>query len=683
MSPFQRSLTGPARAWSRPGGRSARRRAARWAGVFAIALTATTGASAQSTTELKRMSLEDLMQVEVSTVSRMPEPSANVPAAHTVITQDDIRRSGATSLPEVLRLAPGVHVARQDGARYAVGIRGFTDRLSRAMLVLIDGRPVYSPLFAGTYWEVQDVMLEDVDRIEIIRGPGGTLWGANAVNGVISIVTRSAAASQGVLVTAAAGTTMQGPVAFRYGGAVGETFRYRAFVTGVDRDPMYRGAGSQFDEWRMVRGGGRGDWELSGDRRLTVQGEAYTARLGSRVTAPLVQPPFAATSTLSAPLGGGHLLGRWSAPLRGGRFQAQAFYDRTRRDERPVGETRHTGDLDLQYQRQHGRHRLIGGAGLRVTQGRITAVAPTGFTPPTRTDHLVTVFGHDDIQLVPDRLQVGVGVKGEHNAYSGFEVQPSARVLWTLNAANRITASVTRAVRTPSRVETDYTTTSLANPATPAFVRLLPNPGFVPEKLVASELGYRVQPWPTLYATASAFANHLDDVLSTELLTAFVDATPPPARLILPVTFDNGLHGSSYGVETTVDWRTTSWWRTTAGYSYLRIALTRDPGGADVSQERRNEGLTPRHQTQVGMAFDAGRSVQLDWMWRYVSRLPAGPVPGYATSNLRIGWQLGRGLELAVVGQDLHAPRHVEWLAGADTTTPVRRSGYVSLTWRQ
>ncbi|MGE0363543.1 MAG: TonB-dependent receptor plug domain-containing protein [Vicinamibacterales bacterium] len=639
-------------------------------------------AAAQPPPDLKRMTLEELMRVEVSTVSRQPAPAPAVPAAVFVITQDDIRRSGATTLVEVLRLAPGVHVARQDGGRHAVGVRGFTDRLSRAMLVLIDGRAVYSPLFAGTYWEVQDVLLEDVERVEVVRGPGGTLWGANAVNGVISIVTRRAAQSQGLLVKGAAGTLMAGPAAARYGGRLGERGHYRLYGKAATAHG-FAGGDDPFDRLRLLQGGGRADWEDANGRLLTVQGDVYAAELGQRVAQPIVEPPFSRTTSADAPLAGANLVARWSGPWQGGRLQVQAFLDRTRRDERPVGETRYTGDLDVQLGRQWSRHRLLAGVGYRVTSGRISAVAPTAFTPARRTDQLVTAFVHDELALVPDRLQLAVGVKAEHNAYSAFEFQPSARVIWTATQAQRVTASVTRAVRTPSRVETDYTTTSLANPAVPAFVRLLPNPGFTPEQLIAYELGYRIQGGSRFYGTVSLFFNDLRDVLSTELLPAFVESAPPPARLILPVTFANGLHGNSHGLEATIDWRPRPWLRATGGYSWLRLQLTRDPRSADVSQERRNEGLSPRHQGQIGLSADLGRRVQVDWAWRAVSRLPAGPVPGYSTSNLRLSWQPRDGLEAALVGQDLHAARHLEWPGGADAQAPVRRRVYASFTWRR
>jgi iron complex outermembrane receptor protein len=289
----------------------------------------------------------------------------------------------------------------------------------------------------------------------------------------------------------------------------------------------------------------------------------------------------------------------------------------------------------------------------------------------------------DDIAIVPERLRVMLGMKVGHNAYSGFELQPGARMMWSPARSNVLFAAVTRAVRTPSRVETDYTTTSLVDPGTPTFVRLQPNPEFVAEKLTAYEAGYRAQPWPGLYVSASGFFNDLDDMLSTELLTAFVETTPSPSRLVLPVTFANGLYGTSHGLEVTGDIRPASWWRGTVNYAFLRVQMARKPGSADVSQERRYEGLSPRHQVQLQSSLDLPHRVSVDWLLRYASELPAGPVPAYATSSLRVAWQPSPRLEIGVTGQNLHEARHIEWPSGGAGTIELRRRAVVDLTWRR
>jgi iron complex outermembrane receptor protein len=622
--------------------------------------------------ELKRLSLEELLRVELTTVMRAPEPVTTIPAAVFVITQDDIRRSGAASLPEILRLAPGVQVSQMDAARYAIGIRGFADRLARSMLVLVDGRAVYSPLFAGTYWEAQDTLLEDIERIEIIRGPGGTLWGANAVNGIINIVTKRAQDTHGTLIAGTVGSTLRGPVSVRYGSEMGAA-HVRVYGKGVDREAY---ASDGFDAWRMGQAGVRADWSLPSSRTLMVQANAYRTELGQRFNTLLATPPFSQVTVRDADVSGINALARFTASSSGGgQYQLQTYYDRTTRDERPVAETRDTADFDFQHRRRFARrHQVVWGAGYRVTSGRITATSPTQFFPDRRTDQLFTAFAQDDFTLIPDRLHLVLGTKVEHNAYSAFEIQPAARAMWTISAAHAVFSSITRAVRTPSRVETDYTTTSLSNPAVPTFVRLLPNSGFVPEKLMAYEAGYRVRPFASLYVTASGFFNHHQDTLSTELLTPFVETTPPPSRVILPVMFQNGLHGNSNGVEVTGDYRPVSWWRWTGNYSLIRIQMTRDPGSTDV-QELRYERQTPQHQVYLQSSLDLPKGVSLDWMFRYASELP---VQAYGTSDVRVAWSPNRRVEVALIGKSLHEPRHLEWSGGA----PIPRSAYVTVTWR-
>jgi iron complex outermembrane receptor protein len=458
----------------------------------------------------------------------------------------------------------------------------------------------------------------------------------------------------------------------------------RAYVKGFDRDSQFTLDRSEYDAWHLLQGGFRADWTLAGERSVTLQGDLYAGRLGQRAVTTTSVPPFSVTTARDAPVSGGNLLARWSGRVGAAAdAQVQVYYDRTHRDERPVAETRDTFDLDFQQrQRGWGRHDVVWGLGYRISSGRITAVEPSAFDPADRTDALYSAFVQDDISLIPRRLRGIVGTKIEHNDYSGVEFQPTGRLVWTVNPSNTIVAAVTRAVRTPSRVETDYTTTSVASPAVPSFVRLLPNPAFRPEEQISYELIYRTQPVSRAYVTASAFFNQLDDMLSTELFTAFVEREPPPARLILPVSFLNGLHGNSHGVELTADVRPASWWRSTANYSYLRIQMTPDAGARDVSQQRRYEGLSPRHQVQVQTSLDLPRAVSLDWTWRYVSELPAGPVPAYATSNVRIAWRPRTGLEVALVGKDLHDERHSEWPTGGGANVLIQRSVLATVAWR-
>lgn len=637
-------------------------------------------AGAQTPDQLKRMTLEELMGIETSAISRIPERASVTPAAVYIITQDDIRRSGATSIPDALRLAPGIIVARMDASRWAIGMRGFPDRLSRSMLVRIDGRAVYSPLFAGTYWEVQDLVLEDIDRIEVILGPGGTLWGANAVNGIVNVVTKSAADSQGGLVSAATGSDPHGTLGVRYGGALGNGGHYRIYGKGVARGPQYHPSEADFDDWWMARGGFRVD--VTGERSLTLQGDLYEVGLGSRGEVASFTPPFASVTTGESPLSGANVLARWTGALgAAGDFQLQGYYDRTSRQEIPVSESRDTFDVDFQQTLRRWRdHVLVWGVGYRLTSDRIETTGATVFVPEERTDALFSALLQDEFQLVPEQVRLALGTKLEHNDYSGFELQPSARATWTPDPAHTVVGSVTRAVRTPSRVETDYQTNRLLNPAIPSFLRLQPNPDFQPEVLLAYELGYRTRPADRMYVTVSSFFNQHDDLLSTDLLPQFVETMPGPARLVVPVTFGNTLYGSSHGAEITLDLRPADWWRWTTNYSFLQVDVSPDAGSTDVSQESNYERRTPRHQVQLQSSMDLTDRWSVDWLFRYASELRGVTVPAYATSDVRLGWRVTPQLELALVGENLHEAHHREW--PSDTGIEIQRSGYVGLVWR-
>jgi iron complex outermembrane receptor protein len=386
---------------------------------------------------------------------------------------------------------------------------------------------------------------------------------------------------------------------------------------------------------------------------------------------------------VNSPLSGGNLLARWGRPAGArSRLQLQMFYTRTNRDERPVAESRDTVDVDFQHSwAWRPRHQLLWGAGYRRTSGRAVAVGTSGFGPPRRVDDLVSGFVQDEFSVTPD-LRMTVGSKFEHNDYSGYEIQPSARLAWQPRPSHTLWGAVTRAVRTPSRVETDYTTASVINPAVPIFVRLDPNPAFVSEELIAYEAGLRTRLLARGYVTASAFYNRHDDVLSTEVFPVTPDPPSASVRLVVPVTFGNGLEGRSAGVEVTSDVRFTDWWRWTVNYAYLSIDLVKKPGSLDGPQERRNEGLSPNHQLEVQTAVDISPEWSLDVLVRRVSQLREGPVPAYTTGNIRLGWRMTPQLEISIVGQDLFQDHHLEWSGGA-SSVEIRRSAYVGFSWRR
>ena len=508
--------------------------------LFVLAFTAALPfpAAAQSSgggPGLRALSLEELMGVPVTVTSRVPQSRLTAPASVTIITSEEIRQSGAITLPEVLRMVPGMHVAQIDGNKWAIGIRGFTDRLSRAMLVMIDGRAVYSPLFAGTYWEVQDIPLMDIDRIEVVRGPGGSLWGANAVTGIVNIVRKSAAASAGTAVNVRTGTEDPLAASMSHGG--GSRLQYRVSGKVAMRSPQENPRGLEYDDARLIQGGARLEWQNTAGAFI-VQGDAYRTIIGQRDTFTTIVPPTRRDEVTDDTLLGGNLLWRWTRrPADPRTLRVEGYYDYSSRTELVFSERQQILDLDLDQGLVHGGHGMMGGAVLGYSRGATETRGILGFTSPTRTDQLYSAFLQDELTLVPDRLSLTVGTKIEHNDYSGFEWQPSARLAWTASSSTALSVSIARAVRTPSRVEHDFTTGSLVNAAQPLFLRLSPNPAFRSEELTAFEGSVVTMPHPKVLTTLALFRNRHDHVLSGEVGARFVETDGGGSRAILPIVF--------------------------------------------------------------------------------------------------------------------------------------------------
>jgi iron complex outermembrane receptor protein len=641
-------------------------------------------ADLQARQDLTGISLEELMAVEVTTVSRKPEKLSEVADAIYVITQEDIRRSGVTSIPEALRLAPDVQVARIDANKWAIGVRGFSSRLSRSLLVLIDGRSVYSPLFAGVYWEVQDTLLEDIERIEVIRGPGGALWGANAVNGIINIITKRAKDTQGGLLTAGGGSEEQGFGGFRYGGEIGHSLYYRVYGKFFNRDAGFHRNTSDFDDWYMGQGGFRADWEGQAGDTLTLQGDIYSGKSGQRTAITTFSPPFLTIVEEDADLSGGNILGRWQHMFNHtSDLVLQLYYDRTYRREPNLREARDTFDVDFQHRfALPWRQEIIWGLGYRLTADDTSAVSTVVFMPKHRTDHLFSAFVQDEIVLVTDRLRLTIGSKFEHNDYSGFEAQPSGRLLWTPTPWHTLWGSITRAVRTPSRVEHDLALTGLADPTIPAFTRLLGNEEFDAEKVLAYQLGYRVQPMPGLFLDIAAFYQQYTNLLSLEPGMSFTETSPLPAHTVRPLSVQNKLHGEVYGVELASDWQVFDWWRLAGVYAYLQINLHRDTDSLDLTTAAATEGASPQHQASLRSFMTLPGNLEFDLVWRYVDSLSSQSVGSYFNLDARLGWHPNQNLEIAVVGQNLLEDHHPEFGGGSGGLTEVERSVYGKMTWR-
>ena len=635
--------------------------------------------------QLKGLSLEQLGNIEVTTASKEPVKVSRTPAAIYVITEEDIRRSGATSLPEALRLAPGVEVAQIDSVKWSIGIRGFGSRLSRAVLVVVDGRTVYSPLYAGVYWEVQDTLMEDVDRIEIIRGPGATIWGPNAVNGVINIITKNSKDTHGDLISAGGGNE-QRFLNLRHGGGNGTNFNYRVYGKAFTRGPEFHPDHQNFDDWQMGQGGFRMDWDLQGGDTATLQGDLYKGAIGESIsvaTEPTVRP---ASVQQDGQVSGGNLLGRWSHVLKDGSdLQLQTYYDRTSRHEANLAEIRDTFDIDfLHHKTLARRHELLWGAGVRFSAGRIPPVVSTiVFTPENRTDKLYSAFVQDEIQLFGEGkgLWLTIGSKFLRTDFSSFDAEPSLRLLWTPSSHQTWWTSVTRAIRTASDVEETLTASGLASANPLTIIRLEPNRKFVPETMLGYEAGFRRLLASKLYVDIAAFHNRYDNLESVESALPLFQTSPP--QVVIPLYLGNGLHGSTSGFEIAPDWRPLTWWRLDGSYAYLQMDLKPKLGSMDTSTARATEGTSPHHQVVAQSALELPRSFEFSQTYRYVSDLPAQLVASYGTADVRLSWHHIRHFEFSLVGQNLLQPHHPEYGGDPTTLVGIKRNVYGAITWRE
>ena len=629
--------------------------------------------------DLTTLSLEELSNLEVTSVSKSPQKYLQSPAAIAVITQDDIRRSGVTSIPEALRLAPGIDVQRINSNQWAVGIRGFGDRLSRSVLVLIDGRAVYSPLFAGTYWEVQDYPLEDIDRIEVIRGPGGTLWGANAFNGVINIITKNAKETQGAMVSGGGGTEEKRFGTARFGGKSGDNLFYRFYGKYFDRDSSFHSNDDNFDAWQMGQGGFRADWNATPRDSLTLQGDLYKGQTGEELTIATYSAPYQETLRQNADVFGANVLGRWKRDLTDDSDLAlQWYYDRT--DRTDLNFTEHRDIFDLDFQHRFGwvaRQEITWGADYRLTANRITSIPTIVFDPADRTDHLATMLLQDKIDLVENRLALTVGSKIEHNDFSGWEEEPSGRLAWTPTSKQTLWTAISRAVATPSQVDQDLTATLPVLRGVPIFVRQVGNKNFQSENVLAYEWGYRIQPAEPVLVDAAGFYNRYHHLLSGEVGTSFLEFTPS-LHSVLPVVLGNKFEGETHGWELAVTWSLTKAWRLRADYSLLLMHLHVEPDSADTTGRAEDTaGSSPRHQASLGSSMDLPGHFELDPTVRYTDVLSALGIPPYWEMELRVAWHATRRLELALVGENLFQAHHPEF----DRAQEIQRGFYGKATW--
>jgi len=641
--------------------------------------------------------LEDLLSIQVTSVAKKKQQLNEVASAVFVITREDIHRSGVTSIPEALRMAPGIQVARIDANKWAIASRGFNSQFTNKLLVMIDGRTVYSPSFSGVYWDAQDTLLEDIERIEVIRGPGATVWGANAVNGVINIITREASATRGGLLTAGVGNEEKGFMSLRYGAALGEHVMGRGYLKYNSRDSSYIAEldGDAGDQWESLRGGFRLDGRQGRSNTWSLQGDAYHNNENQRIniwkdpTQPANQiyaPDYLAPARPDSFVSSGwNLLGKWHRQLSATTSATlQFYYDHTRRQEIFLTQEHDTVDLDLQHQfRPLDDHEIIWGLGYRHIRDDFANTFMVAFLPEILSTDLFSAFVQDEIELIDNTLRLTIGSKFEHNDYTGAEVQPSGRLVWLLDDRSTLWGSISRAVRTPSRMEASAKIITqivpLPEPYGPAVLHVYGSDQFRSEEMLAYELGYRTQPRENLSLDIALFYNIYNNLQTFEQIN--------PSQIVSDTLFANKLSADSHGLEISVDWRPLEWWRLQANYSYLEITSRLDDDSGDCTgSDLVASGSSPRHQYSLRSMMDLGNRVHLDTWIYHVDGLDRSSyywknsVPSYTGLSIRLAWNPLKDLELSLAAQNLLDDHHPEFIGENMHLQPeLERSVYLKL----
>lgn len=664
-------------------------------GIAAIA-TASAEDATNSLSALADMDITNLFNIKVSIVSpNAPETIPQTPAAVSVVSAKDIQRSGAQNYPEALRLVPGMDVAQVDSSQWAVSSRGFNDVFANKLLVMQDGRSIYTPLFSGVFWDVQGTLLEDIDHIEVVRGPGATVWGANAMNGVINIITKSAADTQGLFVEAGGGAEERGFTGARYGGSINSNAYYRVYATYQNHDSTVLPDGIDADNsWQIARTGFRTDWRPTEQNAFTFQGDGYAGWLNQIFDEFNLgaAPAYTTTNAEQMKVSGANVLGRWTHTFSDtSNFKLQMYYDYTARyADNVFDERRHTFDLDFTHEFAVGaRNKIVWGLDYRITDDLEGNNPTISFYTDSQAVNLYSAFVQDELTIIPDRLSLTVGSKFEQNDYTGFDFQPSARLLWTPTEHQTVWASVSRAVRTPSRAEESVVLTQ-AVPLPPPFPPGAYAPGtilgtntFKNENMMAYEAGYRAQPFKNLSFDFDGYWNHYNDLRSEA-------PTLSPTTVYLA----NNLHGNAYGCEISATWRVLDWWRLQPSYSYLKtlVHVNTVGGYADTYSVGLDEGSSPENQFMIRSSMDLPQDITFDAALRFVDKLeiaqagfaPAITVPDYFELDARLAWRINKNWEVAVIGQNMLHDRHTEFEPTYVHTqaTEIPRSVFAQVTYQ-
>ena len=653
-----------------------------------IACAASRGQSPQAAPkDLTAASIEDLLNMEVSSASKKDQSVSHTAAAVYVITQEDIRRSGMTSIPDVLRMVPGMDVAQVNANNWAVSVRGFNDRVASRLLVLIDGRSLYSPDFAGVFWQIQQLMLEDVERIEVIRGPGATLWGANAVSGVVNIITKKAKDTQGGLASIGGGMQERGFTSVRYGASADDRVAYRVygnyFNRGGFQDSLGRDAG---DSWYGSFGGFRSDWQIARRDALTVEGDVYDDATHGRNNLPTFAPPFLVSPVTSTTFFGGDLNSRWTHTYSSkSEVSVQVYYDGFSRDDVFIDAFIHTFNLDFQHHLAIGtRHDLVWGAGYRFTSDSTAGTTILSLSPPALQTHLPSFFLQDEIAVIPGTLWFTPGVRFEHDPFTGFNFEPSGRVLWSISKYQTLWISASKADKAAQRSERTLQDVAAVFPGPGGLLAsadLFGSPAASDQPTLDFEAGYRAQMTRALSADLATFYDHYNDLQTMEPGLPFLSNAPVP-HTVVPLYYANGMHGKGYGGELSITWKPTSRWKLNAGYSRLQQIFDLNPGSQSPSSLL-TSGNDPQNQFQIRSQLNLPRQTEFDTSVYYVGRLANESVPAYARLDLRVGWHPYEMMSFDVIGQNLLAPRQLEFLNSTGLVPALdTRRVFARLAWR-
>ncbi|HEX4273836.1 MAG TPA: TonB-dependent receptor [Bryobacteraceae bacterium] len=647
---------------------------------------------APQTSNLAEVSLEDLMNLQVTSVSKKEQSLSKAGSSIYVITQEDIRHSGATNVPDLLRMVPGVDVARINANTWAISIRGFNYRYSSKVLVMVDGRTVYTPGFSGVYWDQQSMPLENIDRIEVIRGPGGTVWGANAMNGVINILTKSAAETRGSMISMEGASQGVGSGLAQYGGTAGAKGYYRVYGRySMNGDSPSMPGNPASDEAHDSQGGFRSDWNLSPGDKLTVQGDILGASEQQTIsTLFLNRLPTLYTLNDAVRVGSGNLLGRWSHVFaNGSEATVQMYYDRYRRFDQALNVV-NTGDVDFQYHFHAGaRNDIVAGLGYRISDQVDTDGYEITFANGQRRDNLFTGFVQDQIKL-SENVALTVGVKLEHNAYSGYEYEPGTQVVWSPGSRQTMWVSASRAIQQPSwlTAESQLDIAAVPVPGLPfGLVHLGGNPTFSAPTLYDYEVGYRSEISKRVTVDATVFIGDYDHLQTSEPEAPYFTTAPVPPHLVIPSVYENLGMALNYGVEFSAHWDVTRWWRISPGYSFLEMNVSETSSSRDTGFPA-TPGDSPKHQAQVRSNIKLPRGVEWDTSVFYVGTLAGGStasgvVPAWTRVDTRFGWRVNDKTEISLTGQNLLTPRHIEFLDGLQVIPmETARAVVARVTWR-